>query len=46
VDEEDMIDIKNEDEEAGDEEEDRDMHGAGQPNTEDPDEPFVHAASE
>ena len=41
-----MIDIKKEDEEADDEEEDRGMHGAGQPKAQDPDEPFVHAASE
>jgi len=46
VDEEEMTDIKKEDEEADGGEEDRDMHGAGQPNTRDPDEPSVHAASE
>ncbi len=41
-----MMDTKKEEEEADDEEEDRDMHGAGQPNTQDPDEPVVHAARE
>jgi len=46
VDEEDIIDIIKEDEEAGNEEEDRDMHRAGQPKTQGPDEQVVHAVSE